>query len=670
MVALAVILGLAVLADLAELAFIIGAFVAGLALGRSEHQERIAADLHSIGGVLIPVFFVLIGVNADLGAMLQPSVLLDASILLAVAIAGKLVSAYGATGTRADRLLVGIGMIPRGEVGLIFASIGLAQGVLDDELYGALLLVVLLTTVVTPPLLRWRLGRNIRHVIVGTEGEDASEPADGWVAVRDGELVLNGSPSSAALVPVALRAATLAGGGRPSDDLLSWFGDRRAVDVRWTAEDTAALLDVLRHGDPRAVRLLELTGVLERGVPSIAVALARRRADPSELDPSRVLRFPTVGRLDELLAEADVGHDTQGRQHERDDILAALALDVAGVDADRAALGGLLAELAVEDPAPVERRVEAARLLRAAAGDLDGYSPGELRQLADRIGSPATLSSAHLLALAGTHGDDRRDRLDQLHELVEDLLPHPDLLGDAATSLAERRRAAAQALATGRAAVSRLQVAPDGYVLAHEPEELARQARLIEPLPPRGTVRVAVSPEGTPDHWIVDVACRDADALLAHLAAALTAAGCDIAAATVATWPDGAAIDTFLVRSAVRPRARTLAVEMESALAATVHVEPLTDLEIRFDNESVPWHTSCTVRGRDRPGTLAALAGAFAAAGAVVHSARITRVDGEMVDRFALGDRLGRKLDDAAMTRIRDMLAGAPAKRPRVSLRR
>ena len=216
--------------------------------------------------------------------------------------------------------------------------------------------------------------------------------------------------------------------------------------MRWTAEDTAALLDVLRRGDPRAVRLLELTGLLERGVPSVAIALARRRADPSELDPSHVLRFPTVTRLDELLVEADTGHDVGCRNHEREDILAALGLDVAGVDADRAALRGLLSELAVEDPTPVERRIEAARLLRAAAGDLDGYSPGELRQLADRIGTMATLSSAHLLAVASTHDGDRHDRLAQLHALVEDLLPHPDLLGDAATSLAERRRAAAQAL--------------------------------------------------------------------------------------------------------------------------------------------------------------------------------------------------------------------------------
>ena len=89
--ALVVVLGLAVLADAAQLAFIIGAFMAGLAIGRSDHHERIAGDLNSVGGVLIPVFFVLIGVNADLGAMFRPSVLLDAAVLLVIAVAGKLV---------------------------------------------------------------------------------------------------------------------------------------------------------------------------------------------------------------------------------------------------------------------------------------------------------------------------------------------------------------------------------------------------------------------------------------------------------------------------------------------------------------------------------------------------------------------------------------------------
>ena len=113
--------------------------------------------------------------------------LLDAAVLLVIAVAGKIVSAYGAAGTRSDRLLIGLGMIPRGEVGLIFASIGLAQGVLDDELYGALLLVVLMTTVITPPLLRWRIAAGSGAPTSIDLDEDVTpEPTGGWVAPRDG----------------------------------------------------------------------------------------------------------------------------------------------------------------------------------------------------------------------------------------------------------------------------------------------------------------------------------------------------------------------------------------------------------------------------------------------------------------------------------------------------
>ena len=287
--ALVIVLGLAVLADSAQLAFIIGAFMAGLAIGRSGQHERIANDLNSIGGVLIPVFFVLIGVNADVGAMFQPSVLLDAAVLLVIAVVGKIVSAYGAAGTRSDRLLIGLGMIPRGEVGLIFASIGLAQGVLDDELYGALLLVVLLTTVITPPLLRWRIAGKGRADVGEMDDDVTAEPADGWAAARDGQIVLDGRPPSRAVAVVALQAAALADHGAPSDDLLTWFGERRDVDVDWTLDDTNALLGVLRHGGPRAVRLLDVTGVLERGVPLVAEALAHRRA-PTRASSTRAGR--------------------------------------------------------------------------------------------------------------------------------------------------------------------------------------------------------------------------------------------------------------------------------------------------------------------------------------------------------------------------------------------
>ena len=158
-IAFALTLAFSLLANQAKLAFIIGAFMAGLAVGRSTQHERIAEGLNPLGHIFIPVFFASIGINADLEAMFKPSVLALASALTVVAIVGKLIAGIGIGRSGGDKLLIGIGMIPRGEVGLIFASIGLSTGVLDDKLYGALLLMVLVTTVLTPPLLRQKLMR-------------------------------------------------------------------------------------------------------------------------------------------------------------------------------------------------------------------------------------------------------------------------------------------------------------------------------------------------------------------------------------------------------------------------------------------------------------------------------------------------------------------------------
>jgi Kef-type K+ transport system membrane component KefB len=158
-IAFALTLAFSLLANQAKLAFIIGAFMAGLAVGRSTQHERIAEGLNPLGHIFIPVFFASIGINADLEAMFQPSVLALASVLTVVAIIGKLVAGLGIGRSGGDKLLIGIGMMPRGEVGLIFASIGLSKGVLDDELYGALLLMVLVTTLITPPLIRLKLAK-------------------------------------------------------------------------------------------------------------------------------------------------------------------------------------------------------------------------------------------------------------------------------------------------------------------------------------------------------------------------------------------------------------------------------------------------------------------------------------------------------------------------------
>jgi len=179
-ISFALMLAFSLLANQAKLAFIIGAFMAGLAVGRSQQHERIAEGLNPLGHIFIPVFFASIGINADLDAMFQPSVLALATVLTVVAIIGKLVAGFGIGRSPGDKLLIGIGMTPRGEVGLIFASIGLSKGILDNELYGALLLMVLVTTLITPPLLRLKLAKR--------QESKNSVPLEPWTSVDTSHL--------------------------------------------------------------------------------------------------------------------------------------------------------------------------------------------------------------------------------------------------------------------------------------------------------------------------------------------------------------------------------------------------------------------------------------------------------------------------------------------------
>ncbi|MFM9036195.1 MAG: cation:proton antiporter [Actinomycetota bacterium] len=216
-------LAFSLLANQAKLAFIIGAFMAGLAVGRSPQHERIAEGLNPLGHIFIQVFFASIGINADLDAMFQPSVLALAGTLTVVAIVGKLLAGIGAGRGPIDKLLIGIGMMPRGEVGLIFASIGLSKGVLDDELYGALLLMVLVTTVLTPPLIRLRLSR-------GTV-EPATE-----------------------------------------------------IDEPWTSVDTSHLFDELLNNDADEWWRIVDHRRVEQRIPAFGASMARRRAEPDYVD--------------------------------------------------------------------------------------------------------------------------------------------------------------------------------------------------------------------------------------------------------------------------------------------------------------------------------------------------------------------------------------------------
>jgi len=161
---------LSFLASAVGLAPIVGAFSAGLILEDvhykelSDKEEHTLEELvHPISSFLVPVFFVLMGMRTDLASFLQPGVAGLALAITVVAILGKQFAGLGVITKGIDRVTVGLGMIPRGEVGLIFANIGLTlvvagERIVDDATFSAVVVMVVCTTLVTPPALRWRFG--------------------------------------------------------------------------------------------------------------------------------------------------------------------------------------------------------------------------------------------------------------------------------------------------------------------------------------------------------------------------------------------------------------------------------------------------------------------------------------------------------------------------------
>jgi Kef-type K+ transport system membrane component KefB len=163
---LALCFTLAFAAELVGLAGIIGAFAAGLMLDpfgegvRTRKEEATLSELmHPLSSLFVPLFFVLMGIQVHLGSFASPNILILGVVLLLCALAGKLACALGVVNRGVNRLAVAIGMIPRGEVGLIFAGIGASltlrgQPVLSQGAFSAVVLMVLVTTLVAPVGLR------------------------------------------------------------------------------------------------------------------------------------------------------------------------------------------------------------------------------------------------------------------------------------------------------------------------------------------------------------------------------------------------------------------------------------------------------------------------------------------------------------------------------------
>jgi Kef-type K+ transport system membrane component KefB len=160
--------GMAWLADLVGLAPIIGAFAAGLVLKeatfeRFSGQRPLGELLEPLTTFFVPIFFVLMGIQVRLETFRDPKALVLGGALTLAAILGKQICSLGVLERGLDRISVGVGMIPRGEVGLIFASIGHALGVVDDSIFAAIVMMVIVTTFITPPALRFTMSAFARR---------------------------------------------------------------------------------------------------------------------------------------------------------------------------------------------------------------------------------------------------------------------------------------------------------------------------------------------------------------------------------------------------------------------------------------------------------------------------------------------------------------------------
>lgn len=183
---LVICFGFAYAAKFVGMEFIVGAFAAGLILDQASYKElhkreeqHIEDAIRPIGALLVPIFFVEMGIQVDISTFGNTEVLLLAGALTFAAIIGKQVCSLGVVEQGRNKLAVGLGMIPRGEVGLIFANIGKTlesdgHPVIDDGTYSAIVVMVMVTTMITPPLLKWAMERQ-----PGEEGTPDFHPPKG-----------------------------------------------------------------------------------------------------------------------------------------------------------------------------------------------------------------------------------------------------------------------------------------------------------------------------------------------------------------------------------------------------------------------------------------------------------------------------------------------------------
>jgi Kef-type K+ transport system membrane component KefB len=669
---LAVALGFARVASTAQLAPIVGAFVAGLAVGRSEAAEELHRKLTPLGHFFIPIFFLMIGIDTDLGAFGSATVLKFAAVLTVCGILGKIAAGAGVRRGKADRFLIGVGMIPRGEVGLIFASLGLSRGILDAKTYAVLLVVVLVTTVITPPWMRRRIEKTRRKSFARSSAD--IEPAGGWLATsEDGnEVELAAEPAPALAPRIALDAAVQCATKRPGPRLLEWL-TQASDPVTWDASLRRAFFALLREGTERSWRFLDVTGMLGRLLPDLASAMQKRARDPFELDPAGALRWPVLDELKRFTGTDALARDVWARVEKKDLVLLAALLRDAldgGKNAPQTARRIVL-QVGLDHDAVdfIGFLVAERKLLTAAAARPDAGAEEQVLDLAAYVADRDRADGLYLLALAGGGMETwERERLDALHGLVVETLAHPDLTGPSARDLVERRSTEVAAMlehVAERTVRHLLLAAPRRYLLAQDPATIARHVRMIETKLGRFEARLEAEPiKG--DGWTVHVAVPDARGVLATIAGALASQQVSVQGAQISTWRTGVAADVFRVNAPIGIDWERVRRAIEAMLAhGTGNGGPPAPIEgsVDVDNVASPWHTIVEIRARDRSGLLFRVASALSQAGLSIQQASID-TEGEMaVDTFWVTGRRGSKLDAGEERALREAFAGKTRRR-------
>ncbi len=650
--AIAFTLAFAGLAGAARLAPIVGAFVAGLALGRIEEQEELKRRIEPVVHLFVPVFFLLIGAEARASALTEPGALRIVVVLGVIAVIGKVAAGFVVRRGFGDRMLIGIGMIPRGEVGVVFATLGLQSGALKAREHAALLAVVLGTTVLAPPWLRKKIERGRRHAL---EHAAEAEPADGWLAVSPDEVELRADPPFGLAPRIGLEAALLCSERRPGSRLLSWLDKAPPEPPRWDDDLRRLFLTLLRTSNPRSWRFLDVTGLLPLLWPEIETELRKRKQDSFELDPAGALRWADVDDVIEFSQREGDAAAALWSSIDQDAVLvAALALSaMRGHGA--VALGWRLTEklaLGAEQAELVAFLITERDLLPAAASRLSMGTEETVLELAAHVGTRPRAEALYFQAAAGIRDATHREALDELYGLLTSALEHPELVGAEATDLAEaRKREAIKALPRIPDPVVRklLDAAPRRYLLVHPPEVIARHGRMLEPPPAKGEVKIHAEPHLERGEWTVDIVTMDRPGALAAITRAFAACDVPILEAWISTWANGAIVDVFRTSA---PRdvdwdgvrdAAAMALAGANTNGGPQPIEGRLDI----DNVASPWHTIVEIRTEDRTGLLYKVAEAFARAGVQIHHATVRTSRGVAVDSFLVTDREGHKLGPA-----------------------